>query len=110
MFLVHELLHILVIYRLGEIYMTHSGLYFCMHPEAKMRKGRFWLYMTLPLIMLTFVPAVSLIWVTGHGRPYLLYIAWVNSIIAGSDIINSALILPKPRKSVFYRGYYRSEE
>lgn len=38
----------------------------------------------------------------------LLHIAWINSIIAGSDIINSTLILMMPRNSFFYRGYYKN--
>ena len=73
-----------------------------------MRKGRFWVFMSLPLITLTFVPAMALLWVSGPARQYLEYIAWANAIIAGSDIINSVLILLKPRDSVFYWGYYRT--
>ena len=107
-FLVHELLHILVVYRIGELYMTHSGIYFWLQSDAKMRKGRYWVFMSLPLIMLTFVPAMALLWVSGPARQYLEYIAWANAIIAGSDIINSVLILLKPRDSVFYWGYYRT--
>ncbi len=105
-FLVHELIHILVVYRIGELYMTHSGIYFWLQCDAKMRKGRFWLFMTLPLLTLTLVPAALLLLNTGAFRPYLLYIAWSNAIIASSDIINSPLILLKPNGSVFCRGFY----
>ena len=107
-FLVHELLHILVIYRIGDIYLSHSGLFFWMNTNAKMSKGRFWLYMTLPLLMLTVVPAALLLLNTGTCRPWLLYIACSNAIIASSDIINSPLILLKPNDSVFCRGYYKT--
>ena len=70
-----------------------------------MTRGRFWLFMTLPLLTLTLVPAVLLLLNTGALRPYLRYIAWINAVIASSDIINSVLILLKPRDAVFYRGY-----
>lgn len=36
----------------------------------------------------------------------LVYVAWVNSIIAGSDIINSVLIAIKPNNVLIYRGFY----
>ena len=107
-FLVHELLHILVVYRLGDIYLSHSGLFFWMQPHARMSKGRFFLFMTLPLFTLTVVPAVLLLPDTGALRPYLLYIAWSNAIIASSDIIKAMLIPLKPNDSVFYRGYYKT--
>ena len=95
-FLVHESLHMLVVYRIGDIYLSHSGLFFWMQPHARMSKGRFFLFMTLPLFMLTVVPAVLLLPDTGALRPYLLYIAWSNAIIASSDIINAVLITSKP--------------
>ena len=107
-FLVHESLHMLVVYRIGDIYLSHSGLFFWMQPHARMSKGRFFLFMTLPLFMLTVVPAVLLLPDTGALRPYLLYIAWSNAIIASSDIINAVLIPLKPNDSVFYRGYYKT--
>ena len=107
-FLVHELLHILVIYRIGDIYLSHSGLFFWMNTNAEMSKGRFWLFMTLPLLTLTLVPAALLLLNTGASRPYLLYIAWSNAIIASADIINSPLILLKPNGSVFCRGFCKT--
>ena len=95
-FLVHELLHILVVYRLGDIYLSHSGLFFWMNPNAEMSKGRFFLYMSLPLLMLTLVPAALLLPDTGAFRPYLRYIAWSNAIFTG-DITEPA---PQLRRTV----------
>lgn len=106
-FLVHELLHILVVYSIGEIYMMHSGIFFWLHSDAEMSKGRFWLFMTLPFLGLTVMPAVLLFFVSGPAVPWLKWTAWINAIIASSDIINSVLILLKPRGSFFWRGYYR---
>ena len=107
-FVTHELLHFVTVYRIGDVSLTHSGIFFWMNSGAHMTKGRFWLFMSLPLVTLTFVPAALAAAISGPVRPYLLYIAWLNAVIAGSDIINSVLILFKPRKAVFYRGYYKA--
>ena len=104
-FVIHELLHTLVVFRIGDLSLTHSGIFFWLNSDARMSKGRFWLFMTLPLIVLTGVPAVLSLLCGGQAATYLAYIAWINAVIAGSDIINSVLILLKPRHSVFYRGY-----
>lgn len=106
-FLIHELLHFLVVFRRGNVSITHSGLYFWMNTDARMSKGRYWLFMSLPLMMLTGLPAVLSLVCAGRAAVYLSYIAWLNAVIAGSDIINCVLILLKPRHSEFYRGYDR---
>ena len=49
----------------------------------------------------------SAVFTTGTLSEYLRYIAWINAITAGSDIINSFLILIKPARSSFIRGFYR---
>ena len=107
-FVIHELLHFLIVFRIGNVSLTHSGIYFWMHSDAHMSKGRFWLFVSLPLVTLTFVPALSAPAFSGPVRSCLAYIAWLNAVIAGSDIINSALILIKPWKAVFWRGYYKT--
>ena len=106
-FLVHESLHILVVYSGGDIYMTRRGLYFWLQPDMEMSRGRFFLFMSLPLLALTVLPAVLLLFVSGPLAPWLKWIAWINAFIAGSDIINTALIPFKPRDAKFYWGYYR---
>lgn len=106
-YLTHELLHIVVVIRIGNISLTHSGVFFWLNSDAKMSKIRFWLFMTLPLLVLTILPCILMNFVDGKLFMYLRYIAWINAIIAGADIINSVLILLKPRKSIFYRGYYK---
>ena len=107
---IHEFLHILVAYRKGDIYLTHSGLYFWLTPNVQMRKWVFWTFITLPFLMLTVVPGIVSLFCVEEVRSYLVYIAWINAIIAGSDIINSILILLKPNGSAFYRGYWCLED
>lgn len=63
--------------------------------------------MTLPFIGLTVFPAILCIFLSGELKDFAVYIAWVNSMIAGADIINSVLIMIKPGNALCYRGYYR---
>ena len=106
-FVCHELLHIVVVCRLGDISLTHSGIYFWLNSDAVLSKRRFWMFMSLPLIVLTVIPLCLLPFVKGVIFDGLLYVLWTNAIIAGADIINSVLIMIKPAKAVFYRGYYK---
>ena len=106
-YLIHELLHISVIWRIGDISLTHSGIFFWLNSGAKMSKIRFLLFMSMPLLVLTIVPIIIALFSDGPVCQYMSYIAWVNAIIAGADIINTFLIIIKPRNSVFYRGFYK---
>ena len=107
-YLVHELLHISVVWRIGDISLTHSGIFFWLNSGAKMSKLRFLLFMSLPLIVLSIVPMIIVLFSYGSVYQYMRYIAWINAIIAGADIINTFLIIIKPRDSVFYRGFYKT--
>lgn len=109
-FLSHELLHILVVYKIGDISLTYSGIFFWLNSNAMMSKKRFWLFMTLPLLVLTVVPVLLLPVTDGWLFEILRYTAWVNAIIAGSDIMNSVLIALKPSGARFCRGYYTIEK
>ena len=105
-FIVHELLHISVVYKIGDISLTHSGIFFWLNSNAVMSKKRFWLFMTLPLLVLTIIPMFFLPLTDGFAFELLRYILCVNAIIAGSDIINSILIAVKPSNVKFCGGYY----
>lgn len=109
-FIIHELLHVLVVYRIGDISLTHSGIFFWLNSSAIMSKKRFWLFMTLPLLVLTIIPILLLPLVGDFVFKVLEYILWINAIIAGSDIINSILIAIKPSNAKFCRGYYITEK
>ena len=105
-YIIHELLHIIVIYKAGDISITHSGIFLWITSGAVLNKLRFFVFMSLPFIGLTIFPAILCIFLSGELKNILVYVAWVNSIIAGSDIINSVLIAIKPNNALFYRGYY----
>lgn len=105
-YFIHELLHILVVYKIGNISLTHSGIFFWLNSDAIMSKCRFWLFMTLPLLVLTVIPMLAIPLTEGIMFQILRYIAWINAIIAGADIINSVLIIMKPMRARFCRGYY----
>lgn len=108
-FLIHEALHILVINNKGDISLTFRGIYFWLNTNAILSKKRFWVFMNLPFIVLTVIPAITSFFVSGDSKAVILFISWFNLIISSSDIVNSLLILLKPNKSVFCRGYYRVE-
>lgn len=109
-FVCHELLHIVVVYRIGDISLTHSGIFFWLYSDAVMSKKRFWMFMSLPLLALTVIPMCVLLFAKGVIFDGLLYVLSINAIIAGADIINAVLIAIKPAKAVFYRGYYKIED
>ncbi|SHE13116.1 Protein of uncharacterised function (DUF3267) [Chlamydia abortus] len=106
-FILHEILHILVIHKKGDISLTFSGIFFWLNTNAILSKKRFWVFMSLPLIVLSVVPAIISFYLSGNIKTLMLFISWINLIFSSSDIVNSFLILIKPNKSVFCRGYYR---
>lgn len=106
-YVIHELLHTIVIYKVGDISITHSGIFLWITSGAILSKLRFLVFMELPFIGLTVVPAIVSVFISGEAKSIAIYIAWLNSIIASSDIINSILIAIKPNNALFYRGYYK---
>ena len=98
-----------VINKKGDISLTFRGIFFWLHTNAILSKTRFWIFMSLPLIALSVVPAIVSFYVTGNIKSILLFVSWINLLISSSDIINSLLIAIKPKNSVFCRGYYRVE-
>ena len=106
-FFIHEVLHILVVNSKGDISLTFKGIYFWLNTNAILSKRRYWVFMSLPFIVLTVIPAIASFFVSGDIKSLIIFISWYNLIISSSDIINSVLILMKPNKSVFCRGYYR---
>lgn len=109
-FIIHECLHILVINKKGDISLTFRGIFFWLHTNAVLSKTRYWMFMSLPLIALSVVPVIVSFYVSGDIKSVLLFVSWLNLLISGSDIINSFLIIIKPKNSVFCRGYYRVEK
>ena len=108
-YIIHELLHTIVICKVGDISITHSGIFLWITSGAVLTKSRFFVFMSLPFIVLTLIPAILCIFLSGEAWNIACYIAWLNAIIAGADIINTVLIAIKPKKSLFYRGYYKAD-
>lgn len=107
LYLCHEVLHIITIYRKGDISITHSGIFLWIHTNAILSKKRFWIFMTLPILVLSVIPFILCWFVSGYIQLVLFHFGLVNLIIASSDCINSVLILLKPNGAVFCRGFYR---
>ncbi|MGH0924465.1 DUF3267 domain-containing protein [Bacillus pacificus] len=109
-FIIHECLHIIVINNKGDISLTRSGVFFWLNTNAILSKARFWTFMSLPIIVLSVIPAIISSCVSGNIKSILLFVCWINSIISASDIYNSLLIAMKPKHSIFCRGYYKVKE
>lgn len=109
-FIIHEFLHILVINKKGDISLTFRGTSFWLNTNAVLSKMRFWIFISLPFIVLSVVPAIVSFYASGNIKSILLFVSWINLWISSSDIINSFLIVIKPKNSVFCRGYYRVEK
>ena len=58
------------------------------------------------LFFLALLTGAVIIW-SKYGDKLKALKAEANAIAAGSDIINTVLILIKPRNAFFYRGFYR---
>lgn len=109
-FIVHEFLHVLVIHNKGDISLTVKGIFFWINTNAILSKKRFWIFMSLPIIVLSVLPGIISCYSSGSIKSLMLFIGWVNLIISSSDIVNSFLILIKPNKTVFWRGYYQVKQ
>ncbi|MGH1259205.1 MULTISPECIES: DUF3267 domain-containing protein [Bacillus] len=109
-FIIHECLHIIVINNKGDISLTRSGIFFWLNTNAILSKARFWIFMSLPIIVLSVIPAIISSFVSGNIKSILLFVCWINAIISASDIYNSLLIAIKPKHSIFCRGYYKVKE
>ncbi|WP_225229904.1 DUF3267 domain-containing protein [Sporosarcina quadrami] len=106
-FVIHEAIHMLVIHKKGDMSLTFKGIYFWIHTNSILSKKRYWVFMSLPFIGLSIIPAIASLFVLGDLKTLLLFIGWFNLIISASDIVNSILIIMKPNRSEFCRGYYR---
>jgi hypothetical protein len=106
-FVIHEALHMIVINKKGDMSLTFKGIYFWLNTNAILSKKRFWIFMSLPFIGLTVIPAIASFFVSGELKALLLFISWFNLIISSADIVNSILILLKPNNAMFCKGYYR---
>ncbi|MBR2132282.1 MAG: DUF3267 domain-containing protein [Oscillospiraceae bacterium] len=103
---VHELLHMLVVYKIGDISVTYSGLFFWINSTATMSKKRYWLFVTLPLLVLTVIPIFILPFTDGVAFQLIRFIVWLNMCMSSFDIIKSILVAIKPSNAKFNRGYY----
>lgn len=107
LYLCHEIIHIIVIYNLGDISITHSGIFLWIHTNAVLSKKRFWFFMSLPILVLSLMPFIFSFILQGYLKLLFVHLGLVNLMIASSDFINSVLILLKPNDSWFCRGFYK---
>lgn len=110
-YVIHETLHIIVIYKKGDYSITYDGgIFLWINTNAVLSKGRFWVFMSLPFIVLSVVPFILSFFMNGNIKEILQFVCWINTVFSAADIFNSLLIAMKPKKSIFYRGFYRIKE
>ena len=107
LFILHECLHIITIYHKGDLSLTFRGVFFWIHTNVPLNKLHFFTFMGLPFFGLSVLPFIASFFVNGSLQSILLYISWFNTIVSGSDILNLFLIMLKPNKAIFCRGYYK---
>lgn len=107
LYLCHEVIHILVIYKKGDISITHRGIFLWINTNAILSKKRFWFFMSLPILVLSVLPFILSCLLYGYLKLLFVHLGLVNLIIASSDCINSVLILLKPKDTRFCRGFYK---
>lgn len=75
-FILHELLHIIIVCRLGDVSLTyHVGIFLWLTPSAVMTKKRYLLYMVLPFTILTLSFSIIGFFMTGITRDIFIFIA-----------------------------------
>jgi hypothetical protein len=92
-FIIHELLHITVIFNKADFSITFSKLYFWINTNAELSKYRAFTFVFLPLFILTVTPFISSLFITNDLAYFFRIIAFLNLIISSADIINSTFIL-----------------
>ena len=65
-YVIHESLHVLSVFRKGDIYLNYfGGIYLWMTPNFELSKSRYWIFMTLPLLILTGFTGIASLFTTG---------------------------------------------
>lgn len=107
---VHEALHILVVYRYGDVSLTRVKGYWGMvgvDSAAELSKLHYLIFALLPTLLLTVCPLIISLFTTGFASYFLGFAALSN--ISPVDIINSIVVIRKPRGTVILSGYYKVE-
>ena len=107
-FIIHELLHIVVIFNKGDFSITFKYLFFWISTDAEMAKFRRFTFVFLPLFILTVMPFIISLFIFNDLAYIIRIIALFNLMVSSADIIISAFILSKPNKAIFCGGMYHT--
>lgn len=105
-FILHELLHIIIYYKQGDLSITYHNLLVRINTNAIITKKRFIIGLLLPIIVLTILPLLVSNFIDGYVNSLMLYIGCNNLVIGSFDIFESLIIIFKPNNSMFCCGYY----
>ena len=105
-FIIHEILHITVIFKKWDFSITFKYLFLWISTNAELSKFRQLTFTSLPLFMLTVIPFIISLFVFNDLAYIIRIIAFFNLMVSSADIINSFFILIKPNKAIFCGGMY----
>lgn len=85
--LVHELLHIVTIYKRGNVSVTFSRLFVRVNTNVVLRKSQRILCVIFPLLILSAIPGVIALFIVSiEIKSILNFICWTNLILSGYDV------------------------
>lgn len=106
--LVHELLHIVTIYKRGDVSVTFSRLFVRVNTNVVLRKSQRILCVIFPLLILSAIPGVIALFIVSiEIKSILNFICWTNLILSGYDVSSFFLVLSIPKHSLTYKALYK---
>ena len=106
MVIIHEMLHIAVIFNKGDFSITFKYLYFWITTNAELSKICYFTFAFLPLFILSIIPFIISLFIFNDLAFIIRIVAFLNLIVSSADIINIVFILSKPNRAIFCQGMY----
>ena len=104
--IIHEMLHIAVIFNKGDFSITFHNLFFWIATNAELSKLRYFIFIFLPLLILTVIPFIISLFIFNDLKYILKIYSLFNLLISSADVINTVFVLSKPNKAIFDSGMY----
>ena len=103
---IHELLHMAVVYGKDDMSVTLSKWGIFVTTNADLSKTQKFIVVSLPLIVLTVIPFIISFFMPSDIAGVVRYFAGFNFAFSAYDIITISQIISKPKNAVFWRGMY----
>lgn len=104
--IIHELLHMIVVLGKDDMSVTFSKGVIWVNTNADLSKIRQFIFISLPLIVLTVIPIFISFFVSDDIADMLRFISVFNFGVSSFDVLHIPHIILKPKNAVFWRGMY----